>query len=146
MHSIDMDSTLVPLGRDELDDLDASWIGSFERQFILRNRIPLQLIRDQVQQCPDGPFTHKDLKWDYRGVKGGAGVAYIPWLRYEDFVLGESTKRSDVQTKFNTRETERYKGSHPRLDTPLVSIRCANLSRMVYAHTVTFVMCLGHVF
>ena len=133
-----MDSVVVPVGK-EADELDTSWIGLYERQFILRNRIPLQLIRDQVQKCPDGPFTHKDLKWEFRGVKGGAGVAYIPWHRYEDFVLGESSKRSDVQTKFNTRETERYKGSHPRLDTPLVSIRCANPSPTVYSHTAMFV-------
>ena len=122
-----MDSTTISLDKHDVVNLDASWIGVYKRQFIFRDLIPLQL-----QQCPDGPFTHKDLKWDYMGVKGGAGLAYGPWLRYEDFVLGKLSKPLDVQTKFNKREKEQHKGSHPQLDTPLLSIGFANLSRIVY--------------
>lgn len=81
----------------------------------------LRGMRDKVKPLPIGPLTWKDIHWDVEGVDTAKGikregngyddngivnkketklVAYIPWDRVEDFVMGEESARKDVETTF----------------------------------------------
>jgi hypothetical protein len=45
---------------------DTPWIGAYEQSYLERKWIVLQRYRDALQIPPDGPFTYKDIKWEYR--------------------------------------------------------------------------------
>jgi hypothetical protein len=44
---------------------DTLWIGAYEQRYIEKNWAVLQRYRDSVQVPSDGPFTFKDIKWEY---------------------------------------------------------------------------------
>jgi hypothetical protein len=45
---------------------DTSWIGAYERSYMEKKWTILQRYRYALQLPPDGPFTYKDIKWEYR--------------------------------------------------------------------------------
>jgi hypothetical protein len=107
------DGTYVAWKAETCEGDGTSWIGAYERRYIERNWVVLQHYRDAIQVSPDGPFTFKDIKWEYRpprmqssmgkrkcalgGEKGERFmVAYILWIRLVDFITGEEKHRIDV--------------------------------------------------
>lgn len=150
-------------------EVDTSWIGPWETIYMQKNGHILQGYRDAVQFPPRGPFTFKDIKWDFRqpnsypdvveycrrnvpesglGIGRSEGdvsekryhVAYIPWERVEEFVEGESKRRSDVQTRFLKRPKGKPPGHEPRHNTGLHTFWLVHFRNRILLGNVLYVL------
>lgn len=109
---------------------------SYESTYQEVHKAQLERIRTLVQTPEAGAFTHKDLTWAIHIRAKGIGegprshaevqVAYIPWVRVQDFVRGEES-RIDGPCKFickGSPSNHQGKLTFPRWNSYSTIMRC----------------------
>lgn len=112
--------------------MESELVNGVHKEYLARNITKLVIIRESVQILPQGPFTHRDLRWCRVAAGDKASrtthpvgesrpaneadervkyVAYIAWTRVMDFKEGEERGRKDIETVFRrTKKETRNRG------------------------------------
>ena len=133
------DAHLIPDGHlvsPQPPHMSQSLVPSYESTYQEVHKADLERLRSLVQTPEPGTFMHKDLMWAIqtraKGRRDGCrtrapvSVAYIPWVRVQDFVKGEEA-RIDGPCKFvcqGSPSNEQGKLKFPRWNSYSAVLRC----------------------